>query len=261
MPSRPARSRSPSKVPRTHWRSTAVARSGGRSANRAEPRRWIVSSCRSVAERSPRASAPVSRDIAATTRLHAVQTEGCAPLARAWDRSEIDAALGGLIATPTRSPLERADDGVGSTPTPLPMASSTTRPTTGSACSRRWYASVGSPVVASEADVVRAHDLARAAGYDVSATGSAGLAGLLAQRDRLDRVRTGGGGDERHSSLTRGQPAIADVQPVRCPRAAAPGEEYLGGHETLSSRPAATERPCSEPVPSAPLASSARSAP
>ncbi len=29
----------------------------------------------------------------------------------------------------------------------------------------------GSPVVASEADVVRANDLARAAGYDVSATG------------------------------------------------------------------------------------------
>ncbi len=44
----------------------------------------------------------------------------------------------------------------------------------------------GSPVVASEADVVRANDLARAAGYDVSATGSAGLAGVLAQRDLLD---------------------------------------------------------------------------
>jgi len=40
----------------------------------------------------------------------------------------------------------------------------------------------GSPVVAAEADVVRANELARSAGFDVSATGSAGLAGLLAAR-------------------------------------------------------------------------------
>ncbi len=44
-------------------------------------------------------------------------------------------------------------------------------------------ASGGSPVVAAEADVERAHALARAAGFDVSATGSAGLAGLLTIRD------------------------------------------------------------------------------
>jgi threonine synthase len=38
----------------------------------------------------------------------------------------------------------------------------------------------GPPVVAEEADIVAAHQLARAAGFDVSPTGSAGLAGLLA---------------------------------------------------------------------------------
>ncbi len=140
-PSRPVRSRSPCRGPRTHWRSTAGARSGGRSASRPSAR-WIASSCRSVVERSPRASAPVSRTSPPTTRLHAVQTEGCAPLARAWNlaQHEIEAARSsGSARRPdaARSPLERADDGVGSTHGPLPMASSTTRPTTGSACSRR----------------------------------------------------------------------------------------------------------------------------
>jgi threonine synthase len=36
------------------------------------------------------------------------------------------------------------------------------------------------PIVATEADIVAAHALAQVAGFDVSATGSAGLAGLLA---------------------------------------------------------------------------------
>ena len=38
-------------------------------------------------------------------------------------------------------------------------------------------------MVAAEADVLRAHAMARAAGFDVSPTGSAGLAGLLSIRD------------------------------------------------------------------------------
>ena len=41
------------------------------------------------------------------------------------------------------------------------------------------------PVVAAEADIVAAHQLARAAGFDVSPTGSAGLAGLLATIDTI----------------------------------------------------------------------------
>jgi hypothetical protein len=41
------------------------------------------------------------------------------------------------------------------------------------------------PIVAAEADIVAAHALARSAGFDVSATGSAGLAGLLAVIDAV----------------------------------------------------------------------------
>ena len=41
------------------------------------------------------------------------------------------------------------------------------------------------PIVAAEADIVAAHELARAAGFDVSATGSAGLGGLLATIDAI----------------------------------------------------------------------------
>jgi threonine dehydratase len=44
----------------------------------------------------------------------------------------------------------------------------------------------GSPVVASEANVVRAHELARTlTNIHVSATGSAGLAGLLQIRSEI----------------------------------------------------------------------------
>jgi hypothetical protein len=39
--------------------------------------------------------------------------------------------------------------------------------------------SAGRPVVAPESDITRAWELGRAAGYDVSPTGTAGLAGLL----------------------------------------------------------------------------------
>ena len=46
-------------------------------------------------------------------------------------------------------------------------------------------ASGGLPIVAGEADIARAHELAQAAGFDVSPTGSAGLAGVLAVGDHL----------------------------------------------------------------------------
>jgi hypothetical protein len=55
----------------------------------------------------------------------------------------------------------------------------------------------GGPIVASEADVVGAHELATAAGFDVSPTGSAGLAGVLTisgelrRNDRLVVVMSG----------------------------------------------------------------------
>jgi hypothetical protein len=48
-------------------------------------------------------------------------------------------------------------------------------------------ASGGQPIIASESDIVRAHGLAIDAGFDVSATGSAGLAGALTVRPALAR--------------------------------------------------------------------------
>ena len=47
------------------------------------------------------------------------------------------------------------------------------------------HASGGSPVVAPEELVSEAHELAVGAGFDVSPTGSAGLAGVLAARDDI----------------------------------------------------------------------------
>jgi hypothetical protein len=45
----------------------------------------------------------------------------------------------------------------------------------------------GAPIVVSEAHVLQANELGRrTTGIDVSATGTAGLAGLLAHRPRLD---------------------------------------------------------------------------
>ena len=45
----------------------------------------------------------------------------------------------------------------------------------------------GSPIVASEAQVLRANELGRSAtGIDASFTGTAGLAGLIAARDDVD---------------------------------------------------------------------------
>ena len=42
------------------------------------------------------------------------------------------------------------------------------------------------PIVAAESDIVAAHELAHSAGFDVSPTGSAGLAGLLSIVDTID---------------------------------------------------------------------------
>ena len=115
-------------------------------------------------------------------RLLAVQAEGCAPLRRAWDRagaalvsgSRDVAAQWGELMTPWADPHSLADgilddetydwlgvvDAIGST----------------------WG---DPPIVASEPDIIAAHQLARVSGFDVSPTGSAGLAGLLATIDAV----------------------------------------------------------------------------
>lgn len=109
-------------------------------------------------------------------RLDTVQAQGCAPLADTWERLT-------MVDHPERywSQVMRP------WPDPHSIADGILDDET-----YDWIAVVaamvesgGRPVVASEADIVRAHELATAAGYDVSPTGSAGLAGVLTIRDEL----------------------------------------------------------------------------
>jgi threonine synthase len=106
--------------------------------------------------------------------LYPVQAEGCAPLRRAWDLLspgfDFDAAAADPAAfmwpwepEPTSAASGILDD---VTYDWLPLL-------------RRTLATGGEPLVASEATVLRAHELARTTGIAVSATGSAGLAGPL----------------------------------------------------------------------------------
>jgi threonine synthase len=119
-------------------------------------------------------------------RLHAVQTESCAPLARAWQRSQ---SLGGPAAAgahwadcmwPWEHVGESAADGILDDETYdwLPVLAG-------------MASSDGSPVVVGEAHVLEANDVGcRATGIDASPTGTAGLAGVLALRGEI-------GDDER----------------------------------------------------------------
>ncbi len=110
-------------------------------------------------------------------RLVAVQTEGCAPLARAWKGLE-GMALGD--AARCRSRFMQPWDSV-----PVSLAHGILDDET-----YDWWEVVkamqetdGETVVADEAAIERALDLVRAhTGIRASATGSAGLAGLLARR-------------------------------------------------------------------------------
>ena len=113
--------------------------------------------------------------------LHAVQTEGCAPLARAWQRA---IATGGA-----RDAGPRWADCMWPWETePRSLADGILDDETydwigvldGMADTGGW------PVVAHEEDVVRAHELAIAhTGIRVSPTGAAGLAGVLAMRTEI----------------------------------------------------------------------------
>jgi threonine synthase len=112
-------------------------------------------------------------------RLLAVQTEGCAPLARAWKRLE-GVALGD--AARRRSRYMQPWDTV-----PVSLAHGILDDET-----YDWWEVVkamresdGEMAVADEAAIEQAPDLVRAhTGIRASATGSAGLAGLLAGRSR-----------------------------------------------------------------------------
>ena len=120
-------------------------------------------------------------DLRPTTRLHAVQTEGCAPLERAWrlapETARDPATAGGQWSSlmyPWDDP-QSAADGILDDETYDWLAVFDAMRTTG-----------GSPIVATESAVLAANQLARDAGFDVSVTGSAGLAGVLAASDRID---------------------------------------------------------------------------
>jgi threonine synthase len=126
--------------------------------------------------------------IGPSVRLMAVQAQGCAPLARAWDRLSAyrdPTAHWAEIMTPWEAPASVADG----------ILDDETYDWIGVVQAMR--ASGGAPVVASEEQILEANALARAAGFNVSHTGSAGLAGLLAQAgtfgasDRVGVVMSG----------------------------------------------------------------------
>lgn len=107
--------------------------------------------------------------------LITVQTEGCAPLARAWERTT---ELGGLPeARQKRSAVMWPW-----TPTPFSAATGILDDETydWAAVTEAMIATGGHPVVVPEPVVTEACDLAQSAtGINVGPTGSAGLAGLL----------------------------------------------------------------------------------
>ena len=109
--------------------------------------------------------------------LFAVQTEGCAPLRRAWDRANGVDDLGrrwSEFMTVWDEPVSLADG----------ILDDETYDWIGVVEAMRRNG--GWPVVAPESRVIEAHRLAHAAGYDASPTGSAGLAGLLHVRDQIE---------------------------------------------------------------------------
>ena len=111
------------------------------------------------------------------SRLHAVQTEASAPLERAWkrSRSKTPADHWDECMWPWENVGVSAADGILDDETYdwLPVVEA-------------MESTGGSPVVVTEAHVLEANELGRrTTGIDVSHTGTAGLAGLLAIRDQV----------------------------------------------------------------------------
>ncbi len=122
-------------------------------------------------------AACVGAGLGSEVRLDTVQAEGCAPLAATWERvAEIDhpERSWSTVMQPWPEPHSLAD-GILDDETYDWIA-----------VNAAMVASGGTPIVAPEPDVVAAHELATRAGFAVSPTGSAGLAGLLAVRDELE---------------------------------------------------------------------------
>lgn len=121
-------------------------------------------------------AASVGAGLGPDVRLDTVQADGCAPLAAAMRRA---AVLG--------DPAKHWSEVMQPWPDPRSAADGILDDET-----YDWLADLeimrrsgGAAIVATEAEIVRAHELATASGFDVSATGTAGLAGLLHIRDEL----------------------------------------------------------------------------
>ena len=121
-------------------------------------------------------AASVGAGVGSSVRLDTVQAEGCAPLAAAWRRVESLA-----------EPAVHWDSVMRPWPHPHSAADGILDDET-----YDWLADVevmrssgGQPIVATESEIVQAHASATAAGYHVSVTGSAGLAGLLHIRNDI----------------------------------------------------------------------------
>lgn len=116
--------------------------------------------------------------LGAATRFHAVQVEGCAPLVRAWSRVhryDHPEHHWAEVMTPWVGPHSLADG----------ILDDETYDWIGVVEAMRR--SEGDPVVVAESAVVEANARAHEAGFRSSHTGSAGLAGLLVDRDRVQR--------------------------------------------------------------------------
>jgi threonine synthase len=124
-------------------------------------------------------AACVGAGLGRASALYAVQTEGCAPLARAWDLLGDDPIDGAArrwsdLMFPWDRPRSAADG----------ILDDETYDWLGVVEAMR--ASGGAPVVATEDQIGQAHALAAVAGIDASPTGTAGLAGVLASLDSIE---------------------------------------------------------------------------
>jgi threonine synthase len=120
-------------------------------------------------------------------RLMAVQTEGCAPLAGAWQRAR--RLSGGVAAAGAHWSECMRVWGSDGEPEPHSAADGILDDETYDwlGITAALAATGGDVVVASEADVAEAHRLLTAStGIDATATGTAGLAGVLAIRAGID---------------------------------------------------------------------------
>lgn len=118
-------------------------------------------------------AASVGRALGSSVQLYPVQAAGCAPLARAIERAaafDRPAEHWAEVMVPWRDPHSLAD-GILDDETYDWIA-----------ISAAMAASGGHPVVATEDEIEQSWRLAQRAGFDVSPTGAAGLAGLAAAR-------------------------------------------------------------------------------